>query len=83
MRIRGHRFFHNGFAEVGGIGKLDSVVRQDGMDCIRHGFDKGMQEVCSNATGGAVMQLGVCELRCAVDGNEYTPCLRAIFFPVT
>ena len=40
------------------------------MDPIGYGLKKGAQEVGGNADGGALVELGEGELRCAVDGDE-------------
>ena len=52
------------------VGELDAVVREDGMNTIRHGGDQPPQEVARGVTGLVRMQLGESELRRAVDGDE-------------
>ncbi len=47
---------------AGRIGEVSAIVREDGVDLIRHGLDKVLQEVGGDAPGGFLVQLCVGEL---------------------
>jgi hypothetical protein len=48
-------------------GEMDGVVRQHGMDFVRHGFDQGDQKGRSCCPAGFGDRLNDRELRCPVD----------------
>jgi hypothetical protein len=52
------------------IGELDSVVGERGADCVGDGFNQGFEEVRSYPTIGLLVQFGVGELGCPIDGDE-------------
>ena len=70
MGIFDQWLFYDRLAEVGGVGELDAIVGQDGVDCIGHRRHETMQEISGNPARRRVMQFGVGELRCTVDSNK-------------
>ncbi len=52
------------------LGELDAVVRQDGVDLVRHGFEHVLEELPSRAPVGLFSELGHSELVGAVDSDE-------------
>ncbi|MFK4529215.1 hypothetical protein ABIF90_007274 [Bradyrhizobium japonicum] len=59
-----------GSTVAGRIGEVSAIVREDGVNLIRHGLDEILQEVGGDAPGGYLVQLCVGELRGAIDGDE-------------
>jgi hypothetical protein len=53
-----------------GVGEMDTVVGQHGMDLVGHSLDQGAQEVGRGARCCLGVQLGEGELAGAVDGDE-------------
>src|SRR6266481_6530262 len=54
-------------AIAAGIGEVRAVIGQDGVDFVGNGFDKGSEEVRSDAPRRLLMQLDEGELRSPVD----------------
>ncbi len=52
------------------VAELDAVVGEDGMDLVRHSCNQVAQELSGLHLASRRMQLGVDELRGAVDGHE-------------
>lgn len=61
------------------IGELDAVVREDDMNAVGHGSGQTAEELTGRGAGLVRMQLGVSELRRAVDGDKQVePSLRGV-----
>jgi len=58
----------DGRTGIAGIGELDAVVGQDGVDLVRDGLDRRAQEVRRDPCGGLFVQFDEDELGRAVDG---------------
>ena len=53
-----------------GMGELDAIVGEQGVDPVGHGLDQGMEEVGRDLACRLLMQLGKGKLAGAVDGHE-------------
>lgn len=64
-----------------GIGEVDPIVGQHGVDLVGNGFDEVKQEVSRDPPCGLLVQLGEGELRGPIDGDEEVePALRGAYF---
>jgi len=52
------------------IGELDAIVGEHGVDFVGDGFDQSLEEVCRDPAIGLLVQFGVDEFGCSIDGNE-------------
>src|SRR5215208_6491213 len=52
------------------IGEPDTIVRENGMNAIRHGSNQPAEELAGRGARLVRVQLGESELRGAVDGDE-------------
>ena len=53
-----------------GMGELDAIVGEQGVDPVGHGLDQGMEEVGRDLACRLLVQLGKGELAGAIDGHE-------------
>src|SRR2546423_9880514 len=61
------------------VGELDAVVRQDDMNAVGYGGGQTAEELAGRGASLVRVQLGVSELRRAVDGDEKVePPLRGV-----
>ena len=51
------------------VGKLDAIVRQDGVQVVGHRFEQGFQECDSGRSVSLLVELGERELRRAIDAD--------------
>lgn len=68
--VEAHLTREGGVAVAGLLGELDAVVRQDGVDLVRHGPQQVLQELPGGSPVGLVDQLGDGELAGAVDADK-------------
>ena len=51
-------------------GKLNAIIGQERVELVRHGLEQAFKARFCQQVRGPFMQLGMGELRCAVDGDE-------------